>query len=58
MYSQYAPIKMIGNKFNLAIGDSKSNRGGYYDFFNGAIDDIRIYNRVLSKVEIQYLFDH
>lgn len=55
--SQYAPIKMIGNKFDLTIGYSTSSREDH-DFFNGAIDDIRMYNRVLTRSEIQYLSNH
>lgn len=30
---------------------------GYNEFFNGVIDDIRIYDRVLTEFEIQYLFN-
>lgn len=29
-----------------------------YDAFNGKIDDIRIYNRVLNQTEINYIFSH
>ncbi|HKK54266.1 MAG TPA: LamG domain-containing protein [Patescibacteria group bacterium] len=32
-------------------------RGTSDDYFNGSIDDVRIYNRVLSELEIQSLYD-
>ena len=39
----------------LYIGDS-STLGGNPDFFNGTIDDVRIYNRALSDAEVETLF--
>ncbi|MEI6820595.1 MAG: FISUMP domain-containing protein [Bacteroidota bacterium] len=38
-----------------SIGTEKEN-GGYNYFFNGKIDDIRIYDRILSASEIQTLY--
>lgn len=41
--------------------DNGFNGSSYFsitsDFFNGQIDDIRIYNRILNQQEIQFLFD-
>ena len=39
---------------NLVIG---AGRTAGYQFFNGKIDDVRIYNRVLSQEEIDELFN-
>jgi hypothetical protein len=29
---------------------------GTWDYFNGTIDDVRIYNRALSRTEVQQLY--
>ncbi len=44
------------NQAPLLIGAGKSSSGAYRDFFNGYLDDLRIYNRVLSASEIQSLY--
>jgi len=41
------------NTANLIIGKATDNSS----FFNGTIDDIRIYNRILTNNEITYLFN-
>lgn len=56
--SQYVSVDMLTNDLPVSIGYSYSSYGTYYDYFNGTIDDIRIYNRVLSKREVQYLYRH
>jgi hypothetical protein len=33
------------------------SRGDNYAYFNGLIDDVRIYNRALSPAEIQALYN-
>ncbi len=33
------------------------NSGSYYNYFNGAISDVRIYDRALSEEEIKLLYD-
>ena len=43
----------MGNSVNMYIGEFVSD-GNYY--FNGSIDDARIYNRVLSAQEIKQLY--
>lgn len=40
--------------FNLTIGDDTFNPGRY---FNGSIDDIRIFNRALSELEILEVYN-
>ena len=40
----------------LIIGAEPSHRVGIEYYFNGIIDDIRIYNRALTQVEIQTLY--
>lgn len=53
------------NNADMYIGRSGTVNGNYYGFtgsnynyFNGAIDEVRIYNRVLSPTEVQYLATH
>ena len=40
--------------YPLTIGNSA---GGWNEFFDGIIDDVRIYNRALSDSEIQELYN-
>jgi len=52
----FKPLSAVGNIDNnlaLAIGRSMDYNGQY---FNGLIDDVRIYKRVLSASEIQQLY--
>ena len=44
------------NDDELMIGKAGDN--GSWDYFNGSIDDVRIYNRPLSESEIATLFDN
>ena len=46
--------KIIPGTDNLYVG---SNDGATY-FFNGLIDEVRIYNRALSEEEIKWLYEH
>lgn len=47
----------IGSLANYTyIGTRKDNIGKFVDYFEGYIDDIRIYNRVLTKDELNKLF--
>jgi hypothetical protein len=53
------------NLQDLYIGKSSLDTGNYYgisgsngNFFNGAIDDIRVYNKVLNANEIDFLYTH
>jgi len=41
----------------VIIGTIEVRQGSFHDSFKGAIDDLRIYNRVLSEYEIQELFN-
>ena len=52
------------NSANMFIGKSGTVNGNYYGFigsnynyFNGIIDDVRIYNRALNSNEVNYLFN-
>ncbi|WP_269685137.1 LamG-like jellyroll fold domain-containing protein [Flavobacterium lacustre] len=52
------------NSANMFIGKSGTVSGNYYNFlgsnynyFNGVIDDVRIYNRALNSNEVNYLFN-
>ena len=42
-----------GNDLNIGRGGGTDNR-----YFNGIIDDVSIYNRVLSELEIKVLYDY
>ncbi|GAB4005380.1 hypothetical protein GCM10028808_05060 [Spirosoma migulaei] len=47
----------IGNLANYTyIGTRKDNSGSFVDYFEGFIDDVRIYDRVLTKDELNKLF--
>jgi hypothetical protein len=50
--TDWGVISIGSDDENLRIGDRK---GG--SFFNGLIDDVRIYNRALSADEIQHLYN-
>jgi hypothetical protein len=43
------PLNTIRNQINLQLG----SKGGDFNPFNGTMDEIRIYNRVLSQSEIK-----
>jgi len=47
---EFTPTSTLNN---LVIGDWGSS-----DYFNGAIDEVRIYNRVLSAEEINYIYNN
>jgi hypothetical protein len=49
---------IVGNlqTSNLALLFGK--REGNFQYFDGKIDDIRIYNRALNETEISYLATH
>lgn len=46
------------NSLNIFIGGPHPNQGaGIIEFFDGLIDDVRIYNRVLTAAEVQQLLN-
>jgi hypothetical protein len=49
----YMPIPNVNPVYKYRIG---CNGGGTFKYFNGLIDDIRIYNRALTEQEIQALY--
>ena len=56
MATQGASYYMISGS-NLIIGACTNYGGvGYTDYFNGDIDDLRIYNRALNTTEITSLY--
>lgn len=46
----------LGNSLDLLIGSGMNKYSWIYNFFCGSIDDVRIYNRVLSECEILELY--
>ena len=59
------PFSLWPNTQDLYIGRSGTANGTFYsitgsnfNYFNGAIDDIRIFNRALNEEEATYLFKH
>jgi hypothetical protein len=49
-------VSVTSSNQNLIIGASRNNaNNGYVGFFSGVIDDLRIYNRVLSTSEVRAL---
>jgi hypothetical protein len=57
------PVNLVGSIQNpLATSFSHNgaigcNLNGMYDFFQGSVDDVRIYNRALSDEEVQQLYN-
>ena len=49
------PVLPINSNSNILIGDSYTVPGAV---FNGSLDEIRIFNRILSIHEINYLFNN
>ena len=45
-----------GSNYNASIGAYARNQNGSPTFFKGVIDEVRIYNRILSQSEIQQLY--
>ncbi|MFA9262145.1 MAG: LamG-like jellyroll fold domain-containing protein [Undibacterium sp.] len=43
--------------YNFAIGARDNTSGTVLNYFNGSIDEVRIYNRALSVAEIKSLYD-
>ena len=54
--SQPVNITLASSTLPVAIGWDNST-GGVNQHFNGAIDDVRIYNRALSATEVNQLYD-
>lgn len=52
----FIPAKFFNNPHDLFIG--KLNDWQYPYWFNGSIDELRIYNRALNKNEIRQLYTH
>src|SRR5262249_48188923 len=49
-------VNVTSSSQNLIIGAARNNaNNAYIDFFNGLMDDVRVYNRVLSPSEVQAL---
>ena len=49
-------MNILGNS-GISIGVS-NQANGYWDPFDGTIDDVRLYNRILNQTEITYLAKH
>ena len=48
---------MIKNtSLDLIIGAHMNSSGNVYNFFQGNLDDLRIYNRALTEAEVQALY--
>ena len=56
--SKTVVLQQLANTLPLTIGYQKSSYSKYLGYFRGSIDDIRIYNRVITNAEIQYLYLH
>lgn len=56
--SKNISISVLANNLNLTVGYSKSSYSTYLDFFNGKIDDIAIYTRVLTDAEAVQLYNY
>jgi hypothetical protein len=50
------PIDYTGGQQQLKIGVAEAGYGSSQDYFDGTMDDVRIYDRALSPEEIQQLY--
>ncbi|MDA7676359.1 hypothetical protein N8584_00040 [bacterium] len=61
LYQNGLKISSIENKYNVTLGNGTIFLGkeGFSNsyFFDGSIDDVRIYNRALSELEVKELYD-
>src|SRR5262249_27961701 len=49
-------VNVTSSGQNLIIGTARNNANNAYSaFFNGSLDDVRVYNRALSMAEVQAL---
>ena len=53
--SRYGIVRTNNNK--LAIGRHGADSGASDSYFNGMIDNVRIYNRALNEKEIRALYN-
>jgi len=53
-----ASVSYFANNNNLLIGARYGNSTQYSDYFKGMIDEVRMYNRTLSELEIQALYNY
>lgn len=49
-------IKDVSNSEDFKIGTQEGPAGSYHTFFNGSLDDVRIYNKALSDLAIAALY--
>ena len=56
LYTSNATGENVNSPDNFRIGSRKYS-GGESEFFDGKIDDVRIYNRLLSASEILQLYN-
>jgi len=54
--AQTSVIVDHSNSFDFMIGARNAYPQGYLSFFNGLIDEVRVYNRELSATEIRQLY--
>lgn len=55
--SAVAPYSLQTNSQPLSIGNRQLGSGGYGYDFTGLLDDVRVYSRALSSVDVQALYD-
>lgn len=52
-----APFSLQTNSQPLSIGNRQLSSGSYGDDFTGILDDVRVYGRALSSVDVQAIYD-
>lgn len=55
VFTKTLEFKTLANAKAVTLGYQASTSGAYVSYFNGTIDEVRVYNRVLSNEEVAYL---
>jgi hypothetical protein len=54
--SAMAPYSLLATNHEVSIGNRQGGTASYGDAFTGAIDDVRIYHRALTSVDVNNLY--
>ncbi|RLG66883.1 hypothetical protein DRN93_05575, partial [archaeon] len=52
-----ADVDSVSTSYGFYVGATAASGGGGREFFNGLIDEVRIYSRCLDSEEIRWLYE-